>query len=89
MPAVQVNPAIDLMNFNRIVPPVVEPEEEFADPLTPEEEKAVAEAEAELARGEYYTWDGDIETIEEFFARINADPIGTMACNMRKNISFC
>ncbi len=55
-------------------------EEEFAAPLTPEEEAAIAIAEAEHARGEYYVMRDD-ETAEEFFNRISSDPEKWLACN--------
>ncbi len=79
MPTLQANTGIDMMNINHILPPHFKEEEEFYYP-TPEEEKAIAEAEAEMERGEYYTMLPN-ETVEEFLNRIDADPIGTMACN--------
>ncbi len=47
---------------------------------TPEELELIRQAREEYARGEYYSKLPG-ETFEEFFARIDADPIGTMACN--------
>ncbi len=35
------------------------------EPLTPEEIQAIEEGEAEFARGEFSTWDGETESKEE------------------------
>ncbi len=81
MPTATINP--NVIDFNRLVPPIIEPEEEFADPLTPEEEKAVAIAEAEYARGEYYTMLPG-ESLDDFLDRIESDPEGWLECNLKK-----
>ncbi len=71
MPTATINP--NVIDFNRIVPPIMprvdEDVIEYDDPLTPEEEKAVAIAEAQIERGEYDVMRRD-ETLTEFLKRI-------------------
>ncbi len=80
MPTLEATP--NVIDFNHLVPPIMPQveEEEFADPLTPEEEIKVRQAEEEISRGECYIMHA-YESAEEFFARIDADPVGTKLCN--------